>query len=216
MAYTFIRFSGISLTFLAGLLSASALFSSCTSTVGEKLQSAQASAQTLNFESRHHRFSVRVVPPLVQAVRAAQLEDSATLDRRGLLRLHQVYQEKFGLVLVLGIDPKEKKAGFDLNQDLLYADLRPGESLQSLMERWCFALKEKIWLQSEEGPIPAQSVSLENSFGMTPNRNFVVLFAAAGLQNKKKVALIIDDILPGQERKTLPLTIKKGWEHEIL
>gem|GEM_PF-3897883 len=123
------------------------------------------------------------------------------------------------MIFFLRLDPKSDSTGPGFESDLIFGNQSGFDGYRSAQKAYAFGLKEKIWLEIGDKKVPLGSYQMENSFGMSRGRTFVLVFpplAPALMKENVEVTLVLDDIVPGLARKRLKWDLPVGKYDESI
>ena len=170
-------------------------------TVGEAV--AEFSGRDYRQSTQTNRFQVEVrfLPVALQVLTEARLSQDRAVTRQLLDSLSRD-RNLGGLAFLLRVGPSDTGRSATFENDIVYGrDNGFGDWRKALTE-YQFGLKEKIWLESDGQKIPLSNYQMENSFGLTPGRSFLLHFPEhpVGRDRARKVTLVLDGIAPGMGR----------------
>jgi hypothetical protein len=169
-------------------------------------------------EAELHRISVRYVPPALRILTQFKPDSARILDKRLTDSLRQDAGSMDGIIFHLRIDPKADAKPGDFDDDLIYGTKSGYGGYQENLNAFLFGMKERIWLESDGRKILMTGFQMENNFGMSKGRTFVLAFPgmAQGTRKYKKIELVLDDVVPGLSRKKMAWTLPVGKNDEAL
>jgi hypothetical protein len=157
----------------------------------------------------------RYLPPIMREIMAYGLPDTARPSRKMLDSLHAKRGNPPGMGLLLRIDPKTAGP----TRDLIFGTENGYGNYRIALDQFSRGLEEKIWIEINGVRISMRGYQMENSFGMSSGRTFVLLFPSLeyGHQDKPDgFTLILDDIVPGLSRKKLNWMLPVGKKDESI
>lgn len=165
-----------------GILLSSALFAillcACSKEpVGVALSKMRSGEYLQSVESGSHTLQVYYLPRDLQLLRRGAVDTAALLTENMLDSLEHIYGQ-VGLAFMLRIDSKSSDSGAGIGNDLIYGENSGYPNYQEAQKAYQIGLKEKIWLESDEGTLPLSLYWMENTFGMDPGRSFMLMFGA--------------------------------------
>lgn len=180
--------------------------------VGDLRKEFEGQAYLRSVEASQHVVEVRYVPNLKRLVERAGWEDTVLLTGKILDSLRRS-MPSVGPLLAMTIRPKDDSRSFDLSQDLVYGKTSGYTDYQQALENLQFGLKERIWIETRGHKIPLSHYHMENSFGMTRGRIFLLSFGALDSAAGKKqdsLTLVLDDLVPGLSRRRISWNLPIG------
>lgn len=188
---------------------ASVLFTGCRNKVSDVFRNSQGKEYSRVVETPGHQATLRFLPRAASLLMSSGV-DSSTLVTAALLdSLEEALGTGRGLTFLMRLEPLGAGPGPDLGKDLLYGDAAGGETFSA----YTFGMTEKIWLEVDGHKIPLTRYQVENTFGMEPGRNFMLLFPdirANESGTNTVIHLVLDDILPGLGRRKIEWKIPVG------
>lgn len=151
-------------------------------------------------ETEKHRIELRFIPSAVRLLEEAGISDSARFTTSLWDSLKGVHHSQ-GALFIMTIAPKDTAAGFA--DDPIYGPAGGFHDYKSALNGYQFGLIKKIWLEANGRKIPLVSYEMENSFGITPSRTFVLSFPGLSREEKKSTNLVLDDVVPGLSRRKI-------------
>lgn len=162
---------------------------------------------------------LRYLPRTLQLISGNRVEDSSSISNIILDSLESETPISGGLAFLMTIAPRGATGENGSGRDLVHGGLGGYQDYRETLNAYSFGLKERIWLELDGQKWPLMSYHMENSFGMTPGRNFILVFAALPkLPGMGTVGadLVLDDIVPGLTRKKLHWTFPVGTHDQSI
>jgi hypothetical protein len=199
------------------LIAAALLTLGCTDVrVKDVLKEFDGAPYEKSVETDNHKLAIRYIPRTYQILRRSGLDTSALVDTRLLDSLEAEYG-KVGTVFTLLLQPRNGDQDAGLENDVVYGSLSGFSSYQATMRAYAFGLHEKNRMEVKGKKIPLSRYQMDNSFGLTKGRNFILLFPALPQEAKaEEVRLVLDDIVPGLARKKLVWSFPVGKYDESI
>jgi hypothetical protein len=161
------------------------------------------------FETQEHRVHVQYVPKALRLLNAARLDTGELVNPRVLDSLELAYGVS-GLCFHLRISPMATGVAPHFANDLIYGSPGGFEVYRKRLQEFSFLLNEKIWLEVNGQKVKISHYHMENSYGISPARTFVLQFPQLSIEKQTVFSLVLDDILPGMSRRKLSWTIPVG------
>lgn len=180
--------------------------------VGDLRKEFAGQAYVRTVEASQHVVEVRYVPNLKRLVERTGWEDTVLLTRKILDSLRQSIPGG-RMLLAMTIRPKDDSRTSDLSQDLVYGKTNGYTDYQQALADLQFGLKERIWIESGGHKIPLSHYHMENSFGMTRGRIFLLSFLAldsAAGKAQESFTVVLDDLVPGLSRRRISWNLPIG------
>lgn len=181
--------------------------------VREVVSSLTGKEYVRSLDAKAHRLEVRYTPKTLELLARSGIDGSTAVSDRILDSLEKAYGMGEGLQFQLRIDPLDSGFRGDFSNDLVYGRQSGYGSFPATLKAFTEGLQERIWLECDGEKIPLGRYQMENSYGMTPGRTFVLLFPLPSRLAKGKRAdltLVLDDIVPGLARRKLEWTLPVG------
>lgn len=172
-----------------------------------------------SFEVGNHRIKVQYVPRVLKLLMHSRMDSNSRISNSLLDSLEKDFGESNGITFVLHLEPKDASSGPGFESDLIYGNMSGYGNYQEALQAFAFGLKEKIWLEVNESMLPMRSYQMENTFGMTRGRTFVLLFSKPpGFEKGAEISatLVLDNIVPGLARKKMEWTFPVGKYDESI
>jgi hypothetical protein len=193
------------------LLAGLAFLAGCRSPrVGELAREMRGPAYARTLTTPHHVLEVRYLPRALRLAGEFGLSDSTRLTpalRDSLAELSGAAE----LVFVMRLAPKDEEADPTFANDVVYGRLSGYASYAEAQQAYASGLQERIWLEADGRKIPLAGYQMENSYGMSPARTFLLSFPEFGaLRKARTVQLVLDDIVPGMARQKITWKLPVG------
>lgn len=112
-----------------------------------------------------------------------------------------------GRRFLITLSPKNPSLPGSVENDVIYGSRNGFGNYKEALEAYQTGLREKIWIEKDGKKIPMAEYHMENTFGMTPSRNFLLVFPEDDLEGNRSVKLVLDGISPGMQREKLEFEI---------
>lgn len=198
-----VKTSGMRITILVSL----SLLGCKQATVREILDEAASESAVIKVEAGNHLITARYVPPEALLLSRAGLERDVQVTDQLLDSLRNS-EGLSGWTFLLTISPRNPSTPGSLTDDVVYGANSGFANYQEAMAAYNFGLREKVWIESGETRIPLSNYQMENTFGMSPARNFTLTFSALEAKPRHKIKLVLDAIVPGMQREKLAFEIR--------
>lgn len=158
---------------------------------------------------------VRHVPKELRQAVEWGISDTARMSAAFLDTLKRAAFIK-GHLFMVTLKPFSEEFSSRMGKDLVYGQGNRFSTYQEAMETYQFGWRERIWLEYGDKKIPMSGYQMENTFGVSPERSFIISFPELGhtkASGKAKVDLVVEDLFPGLARHKLHWMLPVG-EHE--
>ncbi len=164
-----------------------------------------------------HRIEVQYVPPSMAALAATHWDDSVSLSENRIQLLNGSKLDSEGLTFFLRLEPIAADSSNGFAKDVVFGNISGMTSIPQVQQEYRTGFQEKIWLEIRGEKLPLSSFQMENNFGMSRGRTFVLLFNAKTIKGGTRnipLTLVLDDLVPGLSRKKLEWTLPIGKHDE--
>jgi hypothetical protein len=164
------------------------------------------------------RIRLRYIPRTMEVLSRAEVDSLRPVTSALLDSLEGIYRLGDGIRFLMRIDPLDSSMSEDFANDIIYGTSAGYASHSEARASLADGLQEKIWLEVDGSKIPMDRYLMENSFGMTPGRTFVLLFPPLPRASIRRIRLklVLDDIVPGLARHKLDWTFPVGTHDESI
>jgi hypothetical protein len=161
-------------------------------------------------EAGNHRIELRYLPRALRLLNKPGINDSSRFTRDFWDSVKQA-DPKPGTIFLLTLSPKDTSKHGDFSNDIVYGPSGGFRDYREALNAYQFGLSDKIWVEAGGRKIPLAGYQMENTFGMTQSRTFVLAFPELARENRSSVKVVLDDIIPGLSRRKLEwdLTMRK-------
>lgn len=194
-------------------LAVSGLYACRDPRIGDLRSSLRGEEYLRNTATRSHSIAVRYTPPMHRLLSDRRLRDDARLDEAVLDSLERAVGPDGGIGFLLRIEPSDSAPGPGFDQDLVHGTGNGFGNYREALAGLRFGLKERIWLEVDGRKVPLADYRMEDSFGLSRGRTFVLAFPSLesiGAAGRTGITLVLDDIVPGLSRQRLDWDLPVG------
>lgn len=180
--------------------------------ISEILKAVPEKSYTKMATTDYLRIEVRLVPKMVQVLGAAQLNQDRLLTAALVDSLNKENGRKYGMLFIMDITPIPETKAQNSSNDLIYSSIGGYQDYREALEAFQSGLNETVWLESGGKKISLVSNQMSNNFGMSPGRQFTMVFPEIFRYSDKdeiEFYLVLDNLVPGLSRKKLEWKISK-------
>lgn len=160
-----------------------------------------------SIETRIHRVTVQFMPRRTLLLSRAGLHANLPVTGAFIDSLESLESLPDGLNFLLTLTSRSPSMPGSIENDVVYGTGSGFESFQEALAAYQTGWQDKIWIESEGRKYPLASYQMENTFGMTPYRNFTLVFPDISLAGTESITLVLDGITPGMARVKLEFEI---------
>lgn len=160
-----------------------------------------------SIETRIHRVSVQFIPRRTLLLSRADTQEAVPISDALIDSLERAEPLPGGLCFLLTIASLRPSSPGDMENDIIYGTRSGFESFKKALAAYQTGWQDKIWIEAVGRKYPLASYQMENTFGMTPYRNFTLVFPDISLAGNESVILVLDGITPGMAREKLEFEI---------
>jgi hypothetical protein len=160
-----------------------------------------------SFETQNHQITAKFISKTALVISRSGLDGSETLSDSLMDVLKKSDSLSDGWTFLLTLSPKNSSVPGSIENDVVYGIRNGFASYKEALAEYEFGWKEKIWIEYGGIKIPMANYRMENTFGMSPSRNFVLVFPETRITGNPKIKLVLDGIVPGMQREKLNFEI---------
>jgi hypothetical protein len=186
---------------------------------GEVLDQLRGNRYVQSIQVGNHVVTVRYLPHSLQVMGRAQVDSAIPLTAALCDSLKSTATASQGVSFLLTLAPRDTTAVKGLANDVVYGDHSGYATHQEATQAFLFGLKEKIWMEAGGKKIPLANYTMENNWGMAPDRSFFLVFPLpSGKKPGEKFSfeLVLGDMVPGMTRKKMTWTLPLGKYDDII
>jgi hypothetical protein len=203
------RLPGPALQVLPALL-ATLLCSGCRQpSVKELVADARAGNPERTIELPQLVVSARFVPRSALLLSRAGLDEGRRVTRALFDSLQRQDAIPEGWNFLLTVAPRAPSRPGTVENDVVYGSNSGFGDYREALAAYQTGLAGKIWIEAGGRKIPLGSYQMENTFGMSASRNFMLVFPRTGLPDDRRIRLVLDGIAPGMQREKLEFEIPR-------
>jgi hypothetical protein len=178
-------------------------------TVKEALKIGLRSGFERTLETPNHLLIIRYIPRTSLLISRAGLDQNAPVSEGLLDSLQKTDSLSEGWMFLLTLSPKKSSPPGSIENDVVYGAHNGFGSYREALEMYRTGWQDKIWIESGKARIPMANYQMENTFGMTPSRNFTLIFPKSSVTASPQIKLVLDALVPGMQREKLEFEIPR-------
>lgn len=162
-------------------------------------------------EAGNTRIEVQYVPENLDLISRSGLDSGAVVTRKMLDSLDRIHNASKVVRFQLRMSPLRIDSAAGIMNDVLYGTQFGYGMLQERTRDFQFGFKSKIWLEKNGRKVPLSVYHMENNFGISHSKTFILSFPNPSPEDKRaSMDLVLDDLVPGLARKKINWNLPVG------